>query len=286
MSDSNVPSRHNSSLRGKAPQIIIVTVIVVIALFVLLNTLEDVLIEGNSFSGTQLGMFWNILVDFASNITITVQSWGYVGLFIFMILESSSLPIPSEVILPFAGYLVSQGLLNFWLVILVSTLAGISGSLIDYYIGLKGASFLAKRKTIQKLLYDQGRMETAERWFRKNGASMVFVSRLIPVFRTLVSFPAGAVKMPLSKFIAYTTAGCLIWNTVLVSVGVYVGANWREVTGVVHYLIIIVAIVTILIAALWLARRRKNSNDETCNRVRMEVEQPKIKCMEVSTESY
>lgn len=257
MSDSNVPSRHNSSLRGKAPQIIVVTVIVVIALFVLLNTLEDVLIEGNSFSGTQLGMFWNILVDFAGNITITVQSWGYVGVFIFMILESSSLPIPSEVILPFAGYLVSQGLLNFWLVITVSTLAGILGSLIDYYIGLKGASFFAKRKTIQKLLYDQGRMKTAERWFRKNGASMVFVSRLIPVFRTLISFPAGAVKMALSRFIAYTTVGCLIWNTVLVSVGVYVGANWREVTGVVHYLIIIVAIVTILIAALWLARRRK-----------------------------
>jgi membrane protein DedA with SNARE-associated domain len=259
MSDSNVPSRHNSSLRSKAPQIIVVTVVVVTALFVLLNTLEDVLIEGSSFTGTQLGMFLNALVSFAGNITVIVQSWGYVGLFIFMILESSSLPIPSEVILPFAGYLVSQGLLNFWLVIIVSTLAGILGSLIDYYIGLKGTSFLAKRKTIQKLLYDQGRMETAERWFRKHGASMVFVSRLIPLFRALISFPTGAVKMPLSRFIAYTTAGCLIWNTVLISVGVYVGANWREVTGVVNYLIIIVAIVTILIVALWLVRRKSKT---------------------------
>lgn len=254
-----MPSRHDSSLRGKAPQIIVATVVVVIALIVLLNTLEDVLIEGSSFSGTQLGMFLNALVSFAANITVIVQSWGYVGLFIFMILESSSLPIPSEVILPFAGYLVSQGLLNFWLVITISTIAGVIGSLIDYYIGLKGTSFLAKRRTIQSLLYDQGRMQTVERWFTKHGAPIVFLSRLIPLFRTLISFPAGAVKMPLSRFLTYTTAGCLIWNTILVAIGLYVGDNWREVTGVVHYLIIIVAIVAVVVLVLWWIRRRNRS---------------------------
>jgi membrane protein DedA with SNARE-associated domain len=251
-------SRNNLKFREKFPQVIVIAITAIVIAIIVLDTLEDMLIEGGTFAGTPVAILLNAIVAFTQNVTATVQSWGYAGLFVAMALESSSLPIPSEVILPFAGYLVSQGLLNFWFAVLVSTLAGVAGSLIDYFIGLKGMSMLAKRSTLRSLLYSRGRMDTAERWFEKYGAPVVFLSRMVPGFRTLISFPAGAVKMPLSKFTAYTTAGCLVWDAVLIYLGVYVGANWREVAGVAHYLIIAAAVAFIIVLMVFLIRRRKH----------------------------
>jgi membrane protein DedA with SNARE-associated domain len=251
-------SRSNLKLREKLPQLLAIAIIAIVVAIIVLDTLEDMLIEGSTFAGTPVAVLLNAVVAFTLNVTATVQSWGYAGLFVAMALESSSLPIPSEVILPFAGYLVSQGLLNFWLAIFVSTLAGVAGSLIDYFIGLKGMNMLAKRSTLRNLLYSKGRMDTAERWFDRYGASVVFLSRMAPGFRTLISFPAGAVKMPLSKFITYTTAGCLVWDVILIYIGVYVGASWREVAGVAHYLIIAAAVAFIIVLAVFLIRRKKN----------------------------
>jgi membrane protein DedA with SNARE-associated domain len=251
-------SRSNLKLREKLPQLLVLGIIAIVVAIIVLDTLEDMLIEGSTFAGTPVVVLLNAIVAFTQGVTATVQSWGYVGLFVAMALESSSLPIPSEVILPFAGYLVSQGLLNFWLAVVVSTLAGVAGSLIDYFIGLKGMSVLAKRSTLRSLLYSKGRMDTAERWFEKYGAPVVFLSRMVPGFRTLISFPAGAVKMPLSKFVAYTTAGCLVWDIVLIYLGMYVGVSWREVAGVAHYLIIATAVAFIIVLAVFLIRRRKN----------------------------
>jgi membrane protein DedA with SNARE-associated domain len=253
-----VTSNTKPNWKQKAPLILIITAITVAIALITIDTLEDILIEGNPFSGTLLGNLLNTLATFTTNVTKTVQSWGYIGIFILMTLESSSLPIPSEIILPFAGYLVSQNQLNFWLIILISTIAGLAGSLIDYYIGLKSMDALMKHNTIRRLLFSKGRIETAEHLFVKYDAAAVFLSRLIPGFRTLVSFPAGAVKMPLTKFTAYTIAGCLFWNLALTYFGVYVGANWREVAGIVHYLIIAAAIAIIIVLTIFLIRRRNS----------------------------
>jgi membrane protein DedA with SNARE-associated domain len=253
----SVWSRSNLKFREKLPQLLVITVIAIAVGIIVLDTLEDMLIEGSAFAGTPVAMLLNAMVSFTLNVTAIVQSWGYVGLFVAMALESSSLPIPSEVILPFAGYLVSQGLLNFWLAVLISTLAGLAGSLIDYLIGLRGMSMLAKRSSLRSLLYSKGRMDTAEKWFDRYGAPFVFLSRMLPGFRTLISFPAGAVKMSLSKFIAYTTAGCLIWDVILIYLGVYVGDSWRKVAGVARYLIIAAAVAFIVVLAVFLIRRRK-----------------------------
>jgi membrane protein DedA with SNARE-associated domain len=257
-----VQSSNKRKFTEKTPRIlvtvIIVAILVVIIAILLIETLEDTLVVGGSFSGTPIAVLLNGIVSLTQNTTAAIQSWGYIGIFALMALESSSLPIPSEVVLPFAGYLVSQGLLDFWLTILVSTVAAILGSLIDYYIGLKGTNVLAKRKSINNLLYGGGRMETVERWFKKYGAVTVFLSRLVPGFRTIISFPAGAVKMSLPKFIAYTTVGCLLWNILLTYVGIYVGANWREVAGLVHYVIIAVAVTLLIALALFLIKRRRN----------------------------
>jgi len=244
-------------LRGKAPQIVVLAIVVIVVLIVLLDTLEDTLVEGGPFTGTPVDLLLRAVLTLTQNVTATVSSLGYAGVFLLMLLEASSLPIPSEVILPFSGYLVSQGQLNLWITILVSTVAGIAGSMVDYYVAMKGTKLLVQRKALDKLLFGKVRLETVEAWFKKYGSLAVFLSRFIPGFRTLVSFPAGAVKMPLRKFVPYTISGCLIWNAFLIYTGVYVGANWREVAGLSHYLILGLLSAILLALIVFFVRRRK-----------------------------
>jgi membrane protein DedA with SNARE-associated domain len=123
---------------------------------------------------------------------------------------------------------------------------------------MKGVNLLAEHKIRGKTLFNKARLETAKRWFKRYGVLAVFLSRMVPGFRTLVSFPAGAVKMPLPRFIAYTLAGCLIWNILLIYVGVYLGTNWQEVAGVSHYILIGFA-ATIFIAFIVLLIRRRHT---------------------------
>ena len=243
-------------VRKKAPQLIVIAIAIAIILYVLLTILEDVVIEGGPISG---GPVIAAMLFLTHNVTQTVKSLGYFGIFGLMLLESSSLPFPSEVILPYAGYLVSTNLyhLNFWVTILVATVAAIIGSLIDYYIGLKGIEALTKHRILGRALFSVDQLTFAGKWFKKYGSFAVFIARLVPGLRTLISFPAGAAKMPLAKFIVFTTAGCLIWNIVLIYVGYYLGINWTEVAGVSHYLIIGVIVGLALLAAVYLILRRR-----------------------------
>ena len=262
-------------LKVKAPQIVAVTVAVLVILYLLFDFLEDMILEGSSFTqalaGTPLAALLNVAIMITKGATATVSSLGYFGIFLLMFLESTSLPIPSEVILPFSGYLVSSGQLNYWIALLVSTAAGTAGCLVDYYIGMKGLDFLARRKTLSDLFYNQGRLATAQNWFNKYGATAVFLSRMAPGFRTLVSFPAGAVRMPLAKFIAYTTVGCLFWDAALIYVGFYVGSNWREVAGVAQYLIVgaaiiaAVAVIVLVFQKKEMPKKEKLKSDATFN---------------------
>ena len=133
------------------------------------------------------------------------------------------------------------------------------GAIIDYYIGLKGAQALIRHKILGKVLFNGAQLETAQKWFDQNGSFMIFISRIIPGFRTTFSFPAGAAKMSLGKFVIFTTMGCLIWNGLLVYLGWYLGKNWKDVAGVARYLIVgtvIAVVVLIFIYLVW--RRRKN----------------------------
>lgn len=247
-------------MKGKPPQLLLIALVAIAFAIVLLDTLEDTLIEGGSFTGTPVATISNAIITLAQGVTTTVSSWGYVGIFLMMLFEASSLPIPSEVILPFSGYLVFMGQLNVWITILVSTLAGIAGSLIDYYIGMKGTNLLARRRVLDKLLFSKTRLEMAAKWFDQYGAFAVFLSRMISGFRTLVSFPAGAVKMSIRKFVAYTTGGCLIWNAFLVYVGVYLGTNWRAAAGVSRYLIIGVVAAILVALVVFLVRIKSRTS--------------------------
>ena len=248
------PNSKFALIRKKAPQIIAATIIIVLAVYVLFEITEDVLIEGTPITS---GPLISAIMHLTSNVKTTVSSWGYPGIFGLMTLEASSLPIPSEVILPFSGYLVSIGQLNFLETLIVATVAAIIGSLIDYYIGLKGIQALAQRRILGRAIFSVDQLTYAGKWFSKYGAVMIFLGRLIPGIRTLISFPAGAAKMPLAKFLAFTTAGCILWNSVLIYVGYYLGKNWTEVAGIAHYVIIAVIAALALIVAIYLVMRRR-----------------------------
>ncbi len=252
-----MPSQSKTSpLRRKTPQLIVIAIAIVIVAVVVLEILEDVLIEGAPASGP-LSALINGIMFLTTNVTAAVSSWGYVGVFALMLLESSSLPVPSEVVLPFAGYLVSLGKLDFLVAVAVATTAGIGGSLIDYYIGLRGAHVLSEHRVLGKVLFDKHQLEVAAGWFSRYGAAMVFLGRFIPGFRTIVSFPAGAVHMSLPKFVLFTTAGCLLWNALLIYIGVFLGERWREVAGISHYLIIAAVAAAVVAVAVFLILRRK-----------------------------
>ncbi len=235
------------TLKKKAPLIIAVAIAIVLCTYVALEVYAETVVRGQPFSFTK-----------------TVISWGYGGVFGLMILEASSLPIPSEIVLPFAGYLVSLGHMDFLLTLIVATAAAVTGSLIDYFIGLKGVEVLTKYRLLGRSVFSENQLKVAGNYFTRYGSIMVLVGRLIPVVRTLISFPAGAVKMPLAKFVAYTVAGCVVWNTILLSIGFYLGSKWQEVADVSHYFVIAVAAIAVaLFAAFLVWRRRKNKRAQT-----------------------
>lgn len=233
-------------LKKKAPIIIAVAIAIVLCAYVALELYAQTVVRGQPFSFTK-----------------TVSSWGYGGVFGLMILEASSLPIPSEIILPFAGYLVSLGHMDFYLALIVATVAAVAGSLIDYYIGLKGVEMLTKYRLLGRALLSENQLKFAASYFTRYGSIMVFAGRLIPVVRTLISFPAGAVKMPIAKFVAYTVAGCILWNSILLYVGFYLGSKWQEVADVSHYLVIVVAVVAVALFVAFLVWRRKIKRAQT-----------------------
>jgi membrane protein DedA with SNARE-associated domain len=234
------------TLKRRALLLIMAALAIALIVYIAIELLSDLWVKASWTSGPLV----SAIINFTKSATLTVRSWGYFGVFGLMLLEASSLPIPSEVILPFSGYLVSLGTLNFWITLTVATVAAIAGSLIDYYIGLKGIEALTKYRLLGRAVFNEDQIKVAAGWFSKYGALMVFLGRLIPGFRTIISFPAGAVKMPLTKFLGYTVAGCIVWNGILIYVGYYLGIKWREVADVSHY-VIIVAVAALIAAALF-----------------------------------
>lgn len=147
-----------------------------------------------------------------------------------MVLESALLPIPSEITMPFAGFLASQGILNFWLVVFVGALANLIGSLVSYGIGFyleENIILSLIRKFGKYILISEHDYLRAVSWFKKYGNRITFFSRLLPAVRTFISLPAGLSEMNVFKFSIYTFAGSFIWSAFLSYVGFTLGKNWR-----------------------------------------------------------
>jgi len=178
----------------------------------------------------------------ASTAVAFISATSYPGIFLLMVLESMVFPVPSEAVMPFAGFLIVDGQFTFTGVIIASTLGSIVGSLLSYAMGFYGGKPFIKRFG-KYLLLDVHDLELTEKFFAKRGELTIFIARFVPVIRHLISIPAGLGKMNLGKFIIYTTLGAGLWNSFLAYVGFKLKENWTEVMKYSHTIdIVVVAI--------------------------------------------
>jgi membrane protein DedA with SNARE-associated domain len=247
--------RESSPTRSRIVATAIVLVAVGIVLAVIIGDLvEDVVLEG---APLQIPLLSSLFSYIADGTLYVISTSGYLGVFFLMFLENTSLPIPSEVVLPFSGYLAAQGNLNLWLVIALSTVAGVLGAMVDYYIGF--VLGLEGVKRARYLPVQQKQLDAAVKWFNKYGALAVLGSRIIPGFRTVVSFPAGIMHMNLKKFLSLTAVGCFVWDVVLAYAGFYAGTHLQATISAVRYLSIAAIIAVPAAVAVWYLVNRRRS---------------------------
>jgi membrane protein DedA with SNARE-associated domain len=196
------------------------------------------------------------LVEF---ITSFIGQLGYSGIFFLMILESALIPIPSEIIMPFSGFLSSTGRLDPFLVTLSGSLGNVVGSVLTYYLGI-----MAGRKFILKygkyILFRKEHLEITENLFRRYGDKISFAGRLLPGIRTYVSLPAGIGKTDFKKFVMYSFAGSLIWNSMLLYVGMNLGRNWKNIDKYSVYLDI-AAVLSVAVFIVWFVYKTKRKSN-------------------------
>ena len=202
------------------------------------------------------------LIEFISGIIVaTISLLGYSGIVLLMAIESACVPLPSEIIMPFSGYLVSTGQMNLWLVGIAGAVGCVLGSLVAYWVGSKGGRPLIE-KYGRYLLVSRHDLDLADRWFATHGEVIVFVSRLLPAIRTFIAFPAGVARMNLKKFIIYTFAGSLPWCLGLAYVGQKLGQHWDKdprLKNLFHRFDFVIGILIVLAAAWWIWRHVKHS---------------------------
>lgn len=204
-------------------------------------------------------------------IRTTIEDFGYLAVFLLMVLESACIPIPSEVTMLFGGAAANATFaaslpghpqhLNFLVVGLMGTIGNLVGSLLAYWVGKAGGRPLVERWGRFVFLRPH-ELDRAEVWFAEHGQAAVFVSRLLPVVRTFISLPAGVAEMPLGRFSVYTFAGCLPWTFALAGVGYALGSRWTTVEKYFRPISIIVAVLLVGAIVWWLARRARAKRRE------------------------
>lgn len=207
-------------------------------------------------------MVARILEILSAFIVGTISTLGYGGIVLLMAIESACIPLPSEIIMPFSGYLVSRGEMNLWLVGLAGAVGCVVGSMVAYWVGMYGGRPLIE-KYGRYVLISHHDLDLADRWFAKYGEVIVFVSRMMPVIRTFIAFPAGVARMNIPRFIIYTFAGSLPWCIGLAYVGQKLGEKWDKdptLKNLFHRFDFIIGIVIVLAAAWWIWRHLRQSN--------------------------
>ena len=189
------------------------------------------------------------------------SQFGYVGVVIAMTIESAAIPLPSELILPFAGWSVSRGLIepltsapwNYWGAVIAGVAGNTVGSLLSYAIGAYGGRPLVARYG-RYVLISAHDLDLAERWFAKYGEVTVFFSRMLPIVRTFISVPAGIARMPLWRFLVFSIVGAVPWVMLLVWAGMILGDNWQDLKHQLRGLDYVVAGFIVLGVALFVWR--------------------------------
>lgn len=199
------------------------------------------------------------ILGFLSHFIInTISTMGYGGVVLLMGIESANIPLPSEVIMPFSGYLVSTGRFNLIGIALAGGVGCLIGSLFSYWIGAKGGRPLIE-KYGKYILMSKHDLDIADRWFSRWGMSAAFIGRLLPIIRTFISFPAGIARVNLLWFSVYTFTGSVIWSYFLGWVGYKLGANWDSLKTYFHGADYIIGTLIIVALVYWIYRHIKNS---------------------------
>jgi membrane protein DedA with SNARE-associated domain len=190
-----------------------------------------------------------------------LSAGGSIALALVMLAENLFPPIPSELVLPYAGFEVSRGSIPFVQALLASTIGSVVGAVMLYALGRYGGRPLVLRWQ-RVLRLSEADLDRADRWLDRYGSFLVFGARMVPIARSVVSIPAGWSEMPFGRFLLLTTAGTAIWNTVLIGAGALLGENYEQVANVVGTfsdVILAVAVIAVVAAAVWFVRRMRRS---------------------------
>ncbi|HHX58323.1 MAG TPA: DedA family protein [Candidatus Moranbacteria bacterium] len=205
-------------------------------------------------------MITSIIAFLAKFIVAGISKLGYLGVVLMMAIESACIPLPSEIIMPFSGYLVSTGRFTLWGVAVAGAFGCVVGSVVAYWIGYYGG-----RKAVEKygryLLISRRDLDMADRFFEKYGNWAVFISRLLPVIRTFISLPVGVARMKFWPFVVYTFLGSLPFCYFLAYVGKKMGDNWDTLGGYFHKFDVLIIFI-LFIGFVWYVRRHLKHRKE------------------------
>jgi membrane protein DedA with SNARE-associated domain len=197
---------------------------------------------------------------FAEFLQHLVTKMGYTGVFLLVTAESTLVPVPSELVFPFAGYMASKGVFNLYVLLVINSVAAMTGSGIGYAIGAKGGKPLLL-KYGKYLLIRKHDIEKTEKWFANHGKATIFFARLVPVIRHIISLPAGIARMPLGAFFLQTFLGATLWGSFLILLGYYLGEHWESVANKLKrfdlVIGVLVVVAVIAVALRWYLRRRR-----------------------------
>src|SRR5436309_1519750 len=206
-------------------------------------------------------MIARIIEILSAFIVATISTLGYGGIVLLMAIESVCIPLPSEIIMPFSGYLVYTGRFNLWAVSAAGAFGCVVGSLVAYWVGMYGGRpFIEKYgRYVLISLHDR---DMADRWFARRGELIVFASRLLPAIRTFIAFPAGVAKMDLRRFVVYTFLASFPWCMGLAYVGQRLGEQWDKndtLKTLFHRFDFVIGIIGVLVVGWWIWRHVQDS---------------------------
>jgi membrane protein DedA with SNARE-associated domain len=197
-------------------------------------------------------MLETLLAAISGLVLTIIETLVYPGVFLLMLLGNANIPIPSEIIMTFSGFLVGVGKFEFWLVVLVGTLGDVTGSLISY---------LVARRVSHKFQAGDD-FKRAENWYKRFGTASLFLGKLVPLIRGFIAFPAGIFKVKLWKFLLLVTSGALLWSIFLTYIGFILGGNWTTIEPYFRkFDFVIIAI--LVLGLIWWLRHRANHTHKT-----------------------
>ncbi len=209
-------------------------------------------------------MIARIIEILSGFIVSTISALGYSGIVLLMAIESACIPLPSEIIMPFSGYLVSKGQMSLWGVGFAGAVGCVVGSMAAYWAGMYGGRPFVE-KYGRYVLVSKHDLDMADRWFSRYGEIIIFTSRLLPVIRTFISFPAGVARMNIPRFIFYTFAGSLPWCLGLAYVGQKLGEQWNKDETLktwFHRFDFLIGIIGLVVAVWWVWRHIGHLREE------------------------